>query len=62
VEDKIKTLRERIPTATIEIDGGVLADNASAFIEAGADILVSGNYIFGGSDPSYSYKTLVESI
>jgi ribulose-phosphate 3-epimerase len=36
----------------IEIDGGVTPDNASALVEAGADVLVAGSSIFKATDPS----------
>ena len=39
------------PALLIEVDGGVSLENASALIAAGADILVSGNAIFGSSNP-----------
>ncbi len=38
-------------SALIEIDGGVGLNNASALLEAGADILVAGNSIFSADDP-----------
>lgn len=34
----------------IEVDGGVTGDNAHLLREAGADVLVSGSYIFGAPD------------
>lgn len=34
----------------IEIDGGVTNKNAAALIEAGADVLVAGSYVFGAED------------
>ena len=34
----------------IEVDGGITADTAHAFVEAGANILVSGTYLFGSAD------------
>lgn len=37
--------------ALIEIDGGVQAETAPRLIEAGADILVSGSYVFKSKDP-----------
>ena len=42
-EKKAKTL--------IEIDGGVNADNTKALIEAGADVLVAGSFVFNSQDP-----------
>ena len=35
----------------IEIDGGVNADNAPKLMEAGADILVAGSFVFKSEDP-----------
>jgi ribulose-phosphate 3-epimerase len=34
----------------IEIDGGINEETAKACIEAGANVLVAGSYVFGGSD------------
>lgn len=55
---KIRALREASPTATIEVDGGVDGENAGRIKEAGADILVSGHYIFGSPDPKGAYEEL----
>ena len=35
----------------IEIDGGVTDQNANALVEAGADILVAGSFVFKSEDP-----------
>jgi ribulose-phosphate 3-epimerase len=35
----------------IEIDGGVTNKNANQLIEAGADVLVAGSYVFGAKNP-----------
>lgn len=52
---KIGRLRRMIEQsgshAMIEIDGGVQADTAPRLINAGADILVSGSYVFKSEDP-----------
>jgi ribulose-phosphate 3-epimerase len=37
--------------ALIEIDGGVNQQNAKQLLEAGADVLVAGNFVFTASDP-----------
>ena len=37
--------------AMIEVDGGVDADTAPLLVEAGADILVAGSYVFKAPDP-----------
>ena len=53
--DKVKALRRLISAtgsrARIEIDGGVNLENAGPLIEAGADVLVAGNFVFTSSDP-----------
>lgn len=52
---KTKALREMIiangSKALIEIDGGVNETNAKLLIEAGADVLVAGNFVFSSKDP-----------
>jgi ribulose-phosphate 3-epimerase len=42
----------------IEIDGGVTDLNANALIEAGANILVAGSYVFGSEDPTGTITSL----
>lgn len=37
--------------ALIEVDGGVTIENARALIDAGVDVLVAGNTVFGSPDP-----------
>lgn len=53
--DKTRRLRELIRRtgshALIEIDGGVNGETAPLLVEAGADVLVSGSYVFKSSDP-----------
>jgi ribulose-phosphate 3-epimerase len=42
----------RNPSCSIEVDGGVGAENARDLVEAGADILVMGSAIFDARDPA----------
>lgn len=62
IYDKIKELRELIDKKNakvfIEVDGGVNGLNAGKLDEAGADILVSGSYIFSSKD----YKAAISSL
>ncbi len=37
-------------SAKIEVDGGINADNSSSIANAGADVLVAGNAVFGATD------------
>jgi len=44
----------------IEIDGGVSMANASALIEAGANALVAGSFVFNSKDPKETIAQLVD--
>ena len=59
---KIKRLKEMILRAgaatKIEIDGGVNEDNAQKLVEAGADVLVAGSFVFSSKDPLETIKRL----
>jgi ribulose-phosphate 3-epimerase len=44
--------------ALIEVDGGVNEQNAKLLIEAGADVLVAGNFVFSAQDPKSVIKNL----
>lgn len=52
---KVRQLRELIAqsgsNALIQVDGGVNLETGRQLAEAGADILVAGNYVFSASDP-----------
>jgi len=46
----------------IEIDGGVTNKNATELIEAGADILVAGSYVFKSENPTETIANLKNQI
>lgn len=46
-----KLIDERGAHTLIEVDGGVNGETAPRLVAAGADVLVSGSYIFGAADP-----------
>ena len=49
---KLRSIISKNGAATqIEIDGGVTNKNAKQLVESGADVLVSGNYIFSSARP-----------
>jgi ribulose-phosphate 3-epimerase len=57
--EKISWLRREYPHAIIEVDGGMNADTARVVKDAGADLIVSSNYIFGdGAEPKIAYGIL----
>ena len=62
--NKVKRLRKLIDEssskALIQIDGGVQAETAPRLVAAGADVLVSGSYVFKAKDPSATIKILCE--
>ena len=50
--EKLKTLIIRKGASTlIEIDGGVTDKNAKQLVEAGADVLVAGSFVFKATNP-----------
>mgnify|MGYP002623881528 CR=1 FL=1 len=59
---KVKRLRRLIgesgSKALIEIDGGVQAETAPRLVEAGADVLVSGSYVFKAKEPERVIREL----
>lgn len=62
--NKVKRLRKLIDEsgskALIQIDGGVQAETAPRLVAAGADVLVSGSYVFKAKDPIATIKSLCE--
>ena len=58
---KVRDAKELIlasgSSAKIEVDGGVGLNNAKELIDAGADVLVAGNAVFGSGNP---LKTILE--
>lgn len=59
---KIKELKEIITrnnaSTIIEIDGGVTNKNAVQLVEAGADVLVAGNFVFKTENPTKTISDL----
>lgn len=60
--DKVKSLRQLIESnntkTLIEIDGGVTSANASALVDAGADVLVAGSFVFRSENPTDTIAAL----
>lgn len=63
---KVRTLKAMIQAAgtqtLIEIDGGVVLGNAKLLTDAGADVLVAGNTVFGSSNPAQTIAELKQLI
>lgn len=54
---KVKEIKKLDSRVLVEVDGGVTGDNASKVVKAGADILVSGSYIYN-NDAYEAIQTL----
>ena len=59
---KIKAIREKAnqvnPDLLIQVDGGIVPETAKLCVEAGADVLVSGSYIFGSENIENAVNSL----
>jgi len=62
---KVRKLKDLIilkgASTIIEIDGGVTNKNAKQLVEAGADVLVAGNYVFKAENPTQTIADLKKS-
>ena len=60
--DRLRRLRDLLDrqgsAAVITVDGGVDPARAEAVVEAGGDVLVAGNAIFGAADPTAAMAAL----
>src|SRR3989344_1242291 len=56
--EKIKFIREKMPGAIIEVDGGMNLETAKMVKKAGADIIVSASYIFDNSNCARAFNKL----
>ncbi len=59
---KIKAIREKAeeenPQLMIQVDGGIDSKTAPLCVESGADVLVSGSYVFGAADTKAAIDSL----
>lgn len=62
--NKVRELRQLIvetgSKAIIEVDGGVNAQTGAQLAQAGADMVVAGNYVFKAHDPLAAISTLAQ--
>ena len=60
--DKVKEMKKMInesgSNALIEIDGGVTSSNARQLVDAGADALVAGSFVFKSDNPTQTIADL----
>ena len=59
---KVRSLKELInkkgSKTLIEIDGGVTSNNAKKLLDAGADVLVAGSFVFKSDNPTQTINAL----
>lgn len=53
--------RQRGLAYRIEVDGGVALDTVAEVVQAGAEILVAGNAVFGSGDPRKNTEALLQA-
>jgi ribulose-phosphate 3-epimerase len=60
--NKVKKLKDLITrknaSTLIEIDGGVTNQNAKQLVQAGADVLVAGSFVFKAENPTTTISEL----
>jgi ribulose-phosphate 3-epimerase len=56
-----KALGHYNPDAYLQVDGGINNLNAPEVVNAGANVLVAGSYIFGSPDPAAAIQALKNS-
>jgi ribulose-phosphate 3-epimerase len=60
--EKVRDFRAMIDSrglnTLIEVDGGVTLENTTSLLEAGADVLVAGSFVFGAEDPAKAIASL----
>jgi len=48
--EKVRILRKMHPELDIEVDGGINQDTIGTALDAGANVIVAGSYVFSGQD------------
>lgn len=62
VTDLKEIIERKKSKALIEIDGGVTSKNAKRLVDAGADVLVAGSFVFGSENPLETIQSLKKEI
>ena len=55
---KLEFLRKAAPELTLNVDGGFNGETGRRCVEAGANMLVAGSYVFGAEDPAAAISSL----
>jgi ribulose-phosphate 3-epimerase len=60
--ERVAELRQKLPNAIIEVDGGVTLQNAKRLVESGADLLIAGSALLKAQDIHFAYEQLLQEI
>jgi ribulose-phosphate 3-epimerase len=60
-ERKVKQLKQLLPQAAIEVDGGIDTTTAPEVAAAGARLFVAGSAVFGADDPAAAYRAIAQA-
>ncbi|MCZ6694368.1 MAG: ribulose-phosphate 3-epimerase, partial [Bacteroidetes bacterium] len=58
IKDLKDMIQDKNKDVLIEVDGGVNLENAKPLLEAGANVLVAGNFVFKSNNPEQTIKGL----
>lgn len=58
VAETKKLIQSKNSQALIEVDGGVNSENAPSLVQAGADAIVAGSFVFNSTNPKETIKAL----
>lgn len=58
IREAASMIKQAKPEVYLEVDGGIDATTVEKVVEAGANVLVAGNYVFGSDDIRASIETL----
>jgi ribulose-phosphate 3-epimerase len=59
--DKVSRLRQAVPEAAVEVDGGIDPETVPTVAGAGATLFVAGSAIFRADDPADAYRAIAEA-
>lgn len=56
--ERVKALKQQFGDISVQVDGGMMLETATKVINAGAETIIVGSYIFNGGDPGEAMKRL----
>ncbi len=56
--ERVKALKQQFGDMLIQVDGGIVPETAKRVMQAGADTIVVGSYIFGSTEVGEAFGTL----